>query len=82
MPPRRAKATPKWAVAYLRDKTATKPCSTVHRGDDLLPVLTYPLMMKRTAITGRDQELLQVRPSLMKMSIIIDENTKAHLVEA
>ena len=33
-------------------------------------------MMKRTEITGRDQELLQVRPSLMKTSTIIDENNK------
>ena len=54
----------------------------MHRGGDLLPVLTYPLMMKRTEITGKDQELLQVRPSLMKMGTIINENIRAHLVEA
>ena len=56
----------------------------MHRGSGFLPVLTYPLVMKRKrmAITGRDQGLLQVRPSFMKMSIIVDENTKAHLVEA
>ena len=34
----------------------------MHNGGSLLPVLTYPLMMKRMAITGRDQELLQARP--------------------
>ena len=51
-------------------------------GGGLLPVLTYPLMMKRTEITGRDQELLQVRPSLMKMSTIIDENIRAYLLDA
>ena len=48
----------------------------------LLPVLTYPLMMKRTTITGRDQELLQVRLSLMKTSPIIDENAGARPVGA
>ena len=52
------------------------------RRGGLLPVLTYPLIMKRTTITGRDQELLQVRPSLMKTSTIIDENTRVHLVKA
>ena len=54
----------------------------MHRGGGLLPVLTYPLMMKRMAIIGRDQELLQMRPSLMKTGTIIDENTRAHLVKA
>ena len=54
----------------------------MHRGSGLLPVLTYPLVIKRTAITGRDQEPLQVRHSLMKTSTIVDENTMAHLVEA
>ena len=54
----------------------------MHRGGGLLPVLTYPLMTKRMEITGKGQEFLQVRPSPMKMSIIIDENIKAHLVEA
>ena len=54
----------------------------MHRGGDLLLVLTYPLMMKGTEITGKDQELLQVRPSLMKMSTIINKNIRAHLVEA
>ena len=48
----------------------------MHKEGGLLPVLTYPLMMKRMAITGKDQELLQVRPSLMKTSTIIDENNK------
>ena len=54
----------------------------MHRGGGLLLVLTYPLIMKRTAIIGRDQELLQMRPSLMKTSTIIDENIRAHLVKA
>ena len=54
----------------------------MRRGGSLLPVLTYPLMMMKTEITGKGQELLQVRPSPMKMSTIIDENIKAHLVEA
>ena len=54
----------------------------MHRGGGLLPVLTYPLMTTRTKITSRGQELLQVRHSLMKMSTIIGENIKAHLVEA
>ena len=48
----------------------------------LLPVLTYPLMIKMIEITSRDQELLQVRPSFMKMSTIIDENIRGHLLEA
>ena len=48
----------------------------MHKEGGLLPVLTYPLMMKRMAITGKDQELLQVRPSLMKTSAIINENNK------
>ena len=34
----------------------------MHNEGSLLPVLTYPLMMKMTTITGRDQELLQARP--------------------
>ena len=54
----------------------------MHGGGGLLPILTYSLMMKRIEITGKDQELLQVRPSFMKMSTIIDENAKAYLVEA
>ena len=54
----------------------------MHSGGGLLPAPAYPLMMKRTAITGEDQELLQARPSLMKTSTIIDENTRAHLVRA
>ena len=54
----------------------------MHRGGGLLPVMTYLLMMKMTKITGRDQELLQARHSLMKTSTIIDENIRAHLVEA
>ena len=62
-------------------KKKKKNCS-MHCAGDLLPALAYPLMMKRTAITGRDQELLQARPSLMKTSTIIDENTRAHLVGA
>ena len=54
----------------------------MHRGGNLLLVLTYPLMMKRMEITGRDQGLLQARPSLMKTSTVIDENTMAYLLEA
>ena len=53
----------------------------MHGGGGLLPILTYSLMMKRIEITGKDQELLQVRPSFMKMSTIIDENTMAHLIK-
>ena len=54
----------------------------MHGGGGLLPILTYSLMMKRIEITGKDQELLQVRPSFMKMSTIIDENIRGHLLEA
>ena len=54
----------------------------MHRRGSLLPVLTCPLMMNRTTITDRDQELFQARLSLMKMSTIIDENIRAHLVGA
>ena len=54
----------------------------MHSGGGPLPDPTYPLMMKRMTIIGRDQELSQVRPSLMKMSTIIDGNTRAHLVRA
>ena len=54
----------------------------MHKRGGFLPVLTYPLMMKRTAITSKNQELLKARPSLMKTSNVIDENTRAHLVEA
>ena len=54
----------------------------MHGGGGLLPVLTYSLMMKRIEIIGKDQELLQVRPSFMKMSTIIDENIRGHLLEA
>ena len=58
-----------------------KNCA-MHSGGDLLSVLIYPLTMKRTTITSRDQELLKVRHSLMKISTIIGENIKSHLVEA
>ena len=61
--------------------TLKRNCA-MHRGGGLLPVMTYLLMMKMTKITGRDQELLQARHSLMKTSTIIDENIRAHLVEA
>ena len=54
----------------------------MHGGGGLLPILTYSLMMKRIEITGKDQELLQVRPSFMKMSTIIDKNIRGHLLEA
>ena len=54
----------------------------MHNGGGLLPALAYPLMMKRTKIIGRDQELLQVRHSLMKTSTVIDKNTRAHPVKA
>ena len=54
----------------------------MHGGGGLLPILTYSLMMKRIEITSKDQELLQVKPSFMKMSTIIDENIRGHLLEA
>ena len=54
----------------------------MHSEGNPLPTLTYPLVMKRTTVTGGDQELPQVRPSLMKMSIVIDGDPKAHLVRA
>ena len=44
----------------------------MHSGGGPLPAPTYPLMMKRTAITSGDQELPQAKPSLMKTSTIID----------
>ena len=54
----------------------------VRRGGSLFLVLTYPLMMIRMEITGKGQELLQVRLFPMKMSTIINENIKAHPVRA
>ena len=43
---------------------------------------TYPLMMKRTSVIGRDQELPQAKPSLMKMSTVMDGDARDHLVMA
>ena len=54
----------------------------MHSEGGLLPVLTYPLKMKRTTIIDRDQEFLQVRLSLMKTSTLIDENAGARPVGA
>ena len=49
---------------------------------DLILTLTYPLMMKAMMTIGRDQEPLQVRPSLMKKSITRGTNADAHFLGA
>ena len=54
----------------------------MHNEGDLILALTCPLMMKAMMTIGKDRELLQVRPSLMKKSTIGGVNIKAHLLGA
>ena len=50
--------------------------------NELLLVLICPLMMKRMIIIGEGRELRQVRLSPMTKSVIINADTRAHLVKA
>ena len=54
----------------------------MHNEGDLILGLTYPLMMKVTMIIGKDRELPQVRPFLMKKSITRGISVKAYLLGA
>ena len=49
---------------------------------DLILALTCPPMMKAIMTIGKDQELLQARPSLMKKGTTRGANIKAHLLGA
>ena len=54
----------------------------MHNEGDLILALTCPPMMKAIMTIGRDQELLQGRPSLMKKGITGGLYVKAHLLGA
>ena len=54
----------------------------MHNEDDFILALICPPMMKAIMTIGRDQELLQGRPSLMKKGTTRGPNVKAHLLEA
>ena len=54
----------------------------MHSKNELLPVLIYPLMMKKMINIGEDRELHQARLSLTMKSTIINVDTRARLVKA
>ena len=54
----------------------------MHNEGDLILALTCFLMMKAIMTTGRDRELLQVRPSLTKKGTTGDAKVKAYLLGA
>ena len=54
----------------------------MHNEGDIILALICPSMMKAIMTIGRDQELLQGRPSLMKKGTIRGPNVKAQLLVA
>ena len=54
----------------------------MHNEGNLILALTCPPMMKAIMTIGRDRELLQARPFLMKKGTIGGANVKAHLLGA
>ena len=54
----------------------------MYNEDSLILALTCPPIMKAIITIGRDQELFQARPSLMKRGTTGSANVKAHLLGA
>ena len=54
----------------------------MHNEGNLILALTCPSMMKAIMTIGKDRELLQARPSLMKKGTSGGANVKAHLLRA
>ena len=54
----------------------------MHGGNELPPVMIFPLMMKRMIIIGKGREPNQARLSPTMKSTLININTRAHLVKA
>ena len=53
-----------------------------HSGNELLPIVICPLMMKRMIIIDKGRELHQVRLSPTMKSTIINIDIRVHLVKA
>ena len=68
--------------AMQREIKDLKRNCAMHNKGVLILTLTCPPMMKAMMTIGRDQEPLQVRPSLMKKSITRGTNADAHLLGA
>ena len=54
----------------------------MHDEDELPPILTPLLMVRRTVVIDVDQGLLLVSPSHMKRNTIVNVDTRARLLEA
>ena len=54
----------------------------MHDEDELPPILTPLLMVRRTVVIDVDQGLLLVSPSHMKRNTIVNVDTRAQLLEA
>ena len=54
----------------------------MHNGNEPLPILTFPPMMKRMLVTGKGQELHQASLSPMMKSTTTGEDTRARLIKA
>ena len=54
----------------------------MHDEDELPPILTPLLMVRRTVVIDVDQGLLLVSPSHMNRNTIVNVDTRAQLLEA
>ena len=54
----------------------------MHSGNELLPILIYPLMMKRMIIIGEGKELHKVKLSPTMKGAIINVDTRARPIRA
>ena len=63
------------------DNLKKRSCA-VHSGNEFLPVLIYPLMMRRMIVIDEGRELHQAKLSLTMKSTAINVETKACLVKA
>ena len=54
----------------------------MHGGNELPPILMFPLMMKRMITIGEGRETHKARLSPMLKSTLINIDTRAHLVKA